>query len=210
MQDEDQLATPNELPNTSISTPINRVTDQALQHALGIQEKIVMLKMAEQKAQMSQKESLPDISISGIYSKRAAGMDDMWSLGVTIPLFLNFEAKQSAAIKESNQGIQEASQNVALSMETIKKEITTDMAMLNASERLLSLYNTSILPNAEHLIETTISGYQNGKVMLPMALSRIRNLLDTQMNLISIQVDREKAMARIHAMIALEEVLYEN
>ena len=117
---------------------------------------------------------------------------------VKIPLFLN--KKQNKKVQETQirqSSIEYRYQNVANSIEQKLQQSLTD---LEKNQRLLELYRTGIIPQAEESLESSIAGYQNDKV-------DFLSLLDSELTLFQFRLDYHRFLADYHKAIADIEAL---
>jgi len=163
------------------------------------------LKQSEQKSDLALKDRYPDFSVGVAYTQRnelkngMPGYDFVSAMfNVKIPLYFN--KKQDKRVQETR--IQQYSmeyryQNIANSIEQKLQQSLTD---LEKNQRLIELYNTGIIPQAEESLESSIAGYQNDKV-------DFLSLLDSELTLFQFRLDYHRFLADYHKSIAEIEAL---
>jgi outer membrane protein TolC len=167
------------------------------------------LKQSGQKVDLAIKDRYPDFSVGVAYTQRnelqngMPGYDFVSAMfNVKIPLYSN--KKQDKRVQETR--IQQSSmeyryQNIANSIEQMLQQSLTD---LEKNQRLLELYKTGIIPQAEESLESSISGYQNDKVDFLSLLDSELTLFQFRLDYHRFLADYHKAMAEIEALIGTE------
>jgi hypothetical protein len=72
--------------------------------------------------------------------------------------------------------------------------------MLRSAEKLMDIYKNGLIPKNSQDLEQALTSYSTGRVDSPAVISRLKTLLDYE-TLYWVQfVEREKAIARLHAI----------
>ncbi len=158
-----------------------------------------------QKVDLALKDRYPDFSVGVAYTQRdklqngMKGYDFVSAMfNVKIPLFLS--KKQNKKVQETQ--IQQTSieyryQNI---VNSIEQKLQQSLTELEKNQRLLELYRTGIIPQAEESLESSIAGYQNDKV-------DFLSLLDSELTLFQFRLDYHRFLADYHKAIAEIEAL---
>lgn len=125
----------------------------------------------------------------------------MWSLTATINVPIFFKTKQEEGVNEANSALREAQHELEATRLMIASSIRDNFAMAKASENLLALYREALIPKQYQDFELALSGYITGKIEAITVISRLRALLDTELLYWSQFVQREKALARLEALV---------
>jgi outer membrane protein TolC len=116
---------------------------------------------------LARKEFYPDFNVSFEYMQRdpAMGSDgsDMYSLGVTFNLPLQRE-RRHAMVAESDSEVRMATEELNGLRNSIDSGISDLLAKLERREKLVNLYKTGIIPQAEQSLESATIGYRVNKV----------------------------------------------
>src|SRR6056297_2622493 len=163
------------------------------------------LKQSEQKSDLALKDRYPDFSVGVAYTQRnelkngMPGYDFVSAMfNVKIPLF--HSKKQDKKVQETRikqTGMEYRYQNVANSIEQMLQQSLTN---LEKNRRLVDLYQTGIIPQAEESLESSIAGYQNDKV-------DFLSLLDSELTLFEFRLDYHRFVADYHKAVAELEAL---
>lgn len=160
-----------------------------------------MVAAAEARVAMAEREYYPDFTLTGTVMKRAREFEDMWSLtlAVNIPIF--FKTKQRQALNEARSMLSEAEHELEAMRIMLSSGIRDNYSMLKTAERLKELYRDGLIQKTYQDFESALSGYITGKVEAITVISRLKNLLEYETQYWRQFIEREKAIARIEAII---------
>jgi outer membrane protein TolC len=167
------------------------------------------IKQSEQQVDLALKDRYPDFAVGIAYTQRnelqngTPGYDFVSAMfNVKIPLFHN--KKQDKKVQQTR--IQQSSmeyryQNIANSIE---QKLQQSLTNLDKNRRLIDLYETGIIPQAEESLESSMAGYQNDKVDFLSLLDSELTLFQFRLDYHRFLADYHKAMAEIEALIGTE------
>jgi outer membrane protein, heavy metal efflux system len=199
-RDKGQLERPNEPVYQSFPMEIDEAVDLALKHSPEIKSRSKMIEAADTKLLMAQKEYLPDFALSGSYFNRSGDFKDMWSATATINIPLYFYSKQRPAALEAKANIRQATQELEAVKLMIAAALRDNYSMLRSAEKLMNIYKNGLIPKNTQDFEQSLAGYSTGKTEAINVISRLKTLLDYEAQYWSQFVEREKAIARLHAI----------
>ena len=75
--------------------------------------------------------------------------------------------------------------------------------MLKTSEQLMELYKNALIPKSYQDFEAALAGYATGKTEAITVISRLKSFLDLELSYWQQAVEREKAIARLEAITAV-------
>jgi cobalt-zinc-cadmium efflux system outer membrane protein len=156
---------------------------------------------------LARKDFYPDFNVSLEYMQRDPAMGgeglDMYSLGVTFNLPLQRE-RRHAMVAESDSEIRMADEELNSLRNAIDSSITDLLATLERREKLVSLYKTGIIPQAEQSLESAVIGYRVNKVdFLTLLDSRI-TLFNYERELYESQAEYMMTLARLEATVGID------
>jgi cobalt-zinc-cadmium efflux system outer membrane protein len=184
-----QLERPNEPSYRPFPLEIDAALDLALKNSPEIRSRSKMIEAADTRLKMAQREYFPDFTIGGGYYNRSGDFKDMWAATVTFNIPLYFYSKQRPAALEAQANISQAKQELEAVKLMIGAALLDNYSMLRSSEKLMAIY-----------IEQALTGYSTGKTEAVTIISRLKTLLDYEALYWSQFVEREKAIARLHAI----------
>jgi outer membrane protein TolC len=124
----------------------------------------------------------------------------MWAATVTFNIPLYFYSKQRPATQEAKANISQAKQELEAVKLMIGAALRDNYSMLRSSEKLMAIYKNGLIPQNSQYIEQALTGYATGKTEAVTIISRVKTLLDYEFLYWSQFVERQKAIARLHAL----------
>ncbi len=145
---------------------------------------------------LSLNEFLPDISVKFkqmVNEGRAE--EDSWAgmIGVTVPLW--FFEKQSFGVKEMRSDLEMLKAEYKAQENTVLFDINDAYARADAGKRLVELYETSFIPQAEETSNVAMKGYE-------VQSTDFLTVIDSQRMLLSFKVDHYKAILDLRVALA--------
>ena len=156
---------------------------------------------------LAEKEFYPDFNVSFEYMQRdRVGMepgDDMYSLGVTFNLPVQRERRQ-AMVAESSSEITMATEELNSLKNSINAGISDLLAQLERRRKLVELYKTGIIPQAEQSLESATIGYRVNKVDFLTLLDNRMTLFNYERELYDSLADYQMKLAQLEALVGVE------
>jgi outer membrane protein, heavy metal efflux system len=153
---------------------------------------------------LAQKEFYPDFNVSFEYMQRqpAMGSDgsDMYSLGVTFNLPVRKERRE-AMLAESSSEITMASEELNSTRNAIASGIADLLAQMERRSKLVELYKTGIIPQAEQALESATIGYRVSKVDFLTLLDSRVTLFNYEREYFDSLADYQAKKAQLEALI---------
>jgi cobalt-zinc-cadmium efflux system outer membrane protein len=152
---------------------------------------------------LAEREFYPDFTVSLEYMQRVPVMggqgNDLYTLGVSFNLPVQRD-RRHAAVAESDAEITVANEELAALKNNIDFGISDLLAQLNRREKLIELYKTGIIPQAEQTLDSATINYRVNKV-------DFLTLLDSQVTLLSFEREYYESLAEHQKMLAQLEAL---
>ncbi len=120
------------------------------------------------------------------------------SVGVTLPLF---RRKYDAGIREAAERLHAARLAYRDSTSMMDAEIRSLSFRIENTERQIRLFESTLVPQAEQALESTLAAYASGTIEVTGLLDIQRTLLDVQLGLARLQADYLKAVADLERAI---------
>ncbi len=148
-------------------------------------------------------EFLPDISAK--YEQMIVdGSGDKWSgmIGVSVPIW--FWEKQASGVREMRAELEmfkaeyREMENMALF------EVKDAFARVESFGKLVELFETSFIPQAEQALKASLTGYEAGQIDFLNLLDSQRMLLDIKLDYYKMIVDREMAKAELEQAVGAD------
>jgi outer membrane protein TolC len=190
---------------TRFPAALEEVVNMAKDHSPDVRSKQKMVEGAEAKVKMAKKEYYPDVTVGASWFPRTGGMVDMWNLTFTVNLPIYYRTKQQQAVGEAEAGLLEARRELTATELMLASNVRESYSMVQAADRLMKLYKEGLIPKANQDVQLAFSNYVTGRIDALTAITRIKSLLDYDLLYWSQLVEREKAIARLHALMGVEQ-----
>jgi outer membrane protein, heavy metal efflux system len=201
-------------PQVSAYTPYPYRLEELLQTAKDnspeIQSKEMMIKGAEAKVRMAEKEYYPDFTLGANLYKTGGSYTDMWSLTAQINIPLYYERKQKQGVLEAKAALSQSKQEFLATQNMLASNLRDSYSMVKSAERLMALYKEGLIPKTIQDFQLALSGYTVGKVEAITVISRLKALLDFELLYWGQFAEREKAIARIEAIAGIMDLTMED
>lgn len=145
---------------------------------------------------LSLNEFLPDFTVKFKQMvDKGRAEDGAWAgmIGVTIPLW--FFEKQAFGVKEMKTDLAMIKAEYKGKENSVLFEVNDAYARAVANKKLIELYETAFIPQANEAVSVAIKGYESGK-------SDFLTVLDSQRMLISFKLDHYKAILDLRIALA--------
>lgn len=156
---------------------------------------------------LAQKEFYPDFNVSFEYMQRqpAMGSDgsDMYSLGVTFNLPVRNERRQ-AMLAESSSEVTMSGEELNATRNTIASGIVDLLAQMERRTKLVELYKSGIIPQAEQSLESAVIGYRVNKVDFLTLLDSRVVLFNYEREYYDSLADYQMKLAQLEALTGKE------
>ncbi|HJV66282.1 MAG TPA: TolC family protein [Geomonas sp.] len=154
--------------------------------------------------ELARKEWYPDFNVSFEYMQRdrAPGSDgsDMYSLGVTFNLPVH-KARREAMAAESNSEVTMAQEELNATRNTITTGIADLLAQMERRRKLVELYKSGIIPQAEQSLESAVISYRVNKVDFLSLLDSRVTLFNYEREYYDSMADYQMKLAQLEALI---------
>jgi outer membrane protein TolC len=143
---------------------------------------------------------LPDFVLRAQYMHKADLFPE-WEVGVGIKLPLYFATKQRAGVQEAAASLAEARSLHENADRDVQARIKDLYARAQAAERLISLYQTTVLPQARLALDSANTAYQVNKVDFLTLLNAFAVTLEYEMRYHEELAEFQKAVAQLEAIV---------
>ena len=209
-----EIESPLGRPQVPAYTPypyqLQELLKMAKENSPEIQSKEKMIKGAEAKVRMAEKEYYPDFTLGANLYKTGGPFTDMWSVTAQINIPLYYERKQKQGVLEAKAALSQSKQERLATENMLASNLRDSYSMIKSAERLMGLYKEGLIPKTVQDFQLALSGYTVGKVEAITVISRLKALLDFELLYWGQFVEREKAVARIEAIAGITDLMTED
>ena len=188
------------LAETPLEASLDELIQTAHQRSPEIRAREKMAAGAEAKVSMARREFFPDVTLTAGVDKRGGDYTDMYKLMASVNLPLFFKSKQEPAVQEALASQQETRQDLEGARLMVASGIRENLAMASSAKRTMDLYRNALIPKGNQDFEAALSIYSTGRGDALTVMTRLKSLLDYEVQYWGQFVEREKAIARIEAL----------
>ncbi len=204
-QDDNTLfASLEELPKERVKVPLSDLTNKALEvnPILKIMRYEAEVKKVE--VELTRKNYYPDFML-GIAPIQRDGRFDTWDamFQINIPLW---RAKYNNQVEEGLNMADAIRSKLKAEENMISAKVKEGVVKAETADKIRTLYETSLLPQAELSFESALKNYQSGKVDFLMLLDTERLLKKTRIDYIGAVINYYKRLVSLERAVG-EELL---
>lgn len=188
------LGRPGDRLVTTYGTGLDELTSMAVAHSPSLSAKHRMVEQSEYELSLSRREYLPDMVVSGGWFTRGE-LKDVYEASVMFRVPLYFWNK-STGVKAASADLGSARYEYESAKLMTISRIKDLYTMAKTSERLLNLYESGILPQAQLALQSASSNYQVGKV-------DFLSLLESESLLLKYQLQYEEELVNLNKTISM-------
>jgi outer membrane protein TolC len=154
----------------------------------------------------SLKDFRPDFGVDLQWEHTGSNFPDyyMATLHVKIPIY--YARKQRYALEESYSRLAEAKQNYRSAQQQALFQVKDQYLAIQSSERILKLYKTTLLPQAQLTVDAATAAYEVGSVDFLSLVSNLTNLITLERQYYDEVARHEQAIARLEPVVGRELV----
>jgi cobalt-zinc-cadmium efflux system outer membrane protein len=187
------LGRPGDRLVTTFGTGLDELTSMAVAHSPSLSAKHRMVEQSEYELSLSRREYLPDMVVSGGWFTRGE-LKDYYEASVMLRVPLYFWNK-STGVKAASADLGSARYEYESAKLMTISRIKDLYTMAKTSERLLNLYESGILPQAQLALQSATSNYRVGKV-------DFLSLLESQSVLLKYQLQYEEELVNLNKTLS--------
>jgi cobalt-zinc-cadmium efflux system outer membrane protein len=157
---------------------------------------------AESNLSLARRQYYPDFVLRADYFNKAALVPE-WELGAGIRVPLYFWRKQSFGVQEAAAGVGEARATRQGAAQDVLARIRDFYAQAASADRLVDLYGTTVLHQAQLSLDSASAGYEVGKVDFITLLNSFTVLNDYELRYNEELTNFDKALAQLEGAAGL-------
>ena len=162
-----------------------------------------MVRKSEIDYSLAKQEYLPDFMIK--YKRDVSeGSTGSWAgmIGVTVPLW--FWEKQDSFVKEAHANVNVVKAEYQAQENMVLFEVRSSYARFDAAKKLVKIYETGVLPQAQAALETARRGYETDSLSFLDLLDSERTLREFQMDYFESLANLEIALADLERAVGVD------
>jgi outer membrane protein TolC len=161
------------------------------------------IEMNKAELAASKKEYFPDLMVRVMYKDMTMTKDDFWStmVGISIPIAPWASGKVGSKVDENELNVKKAEEDYDNMKNMTLFQVQDALVKVQTNQNIVLLYKTTVVPQAEQTLQSTVAAYRTGKTEFLMVIDAYRMLLKSRldqymavMNFMSSQAQLEQAV----------------
>lgn len=192
----DALGSPAPIEKTSLTYSLDDLERLARERSPYLEAARYEVDRAESSLDLAERQYYPDFVVRADYYNKAALVPE-WEIGAGIRVPLYFWRKQTFGVDEAAAGVGEARAGRQSAVQDVLAKIKEFHAQATSADRLVGLYGSAVVPQADRSLTSALAGYQVGDVDFLTVLNSFTVLNEYQLRYYEERANFEKALARL-------------
>jgi len=148
----------------------------------------------------------PDFGVNLQWLRTGSNFPDYYMATVSVKIPIYFARKQRYALEEAHSRLDEAKQNYRTAQQEAIFRVKDQYLSIQSSERILNLYKTTLIPQAQLTVGSSASAYEVGGIDFLTMVSNLTNLISLERQYYDELGRHEEAIARLEPVVGRELV----
>jgi len=202
------LRTPADIQPTSFSMSLEELL-KATAESPSIRAEQKMVDARAVGINRSLKDFRPDFGASFQWQRTGTNFPDYYMATVEVKIPIYYARKQRYALEESYARLNEAKQTYRAAQQQAYYGVKDQYLTIQSSERILNLYKTTLLPQAQLTVDSSASAYEVGSTDFLTLITNLTNLISLERQYYDELARHEEAIARLEPVVGRELVAFE-
>lgn len=154
----------------------------------------------------SLKDFRPDFGVNFEWQHTGSNFPDYYMAAFEVKIPIYYARKQRYALEESNSRLREAKENYQSARQQAIFQVKDQYLSIQSSERILNLYRTTLIPQAQLTVDASASAYAVGAIDFLTLLTNLTNLISLDRQFYDELGRHETAIARLEPIVGKELV----
>jgi len=154
----------------------------------------------------SVKDFRPDFGVNLQWQHTGSNFPDYYMATIEVKIPIYYARKQRYALEESYSKLREAKQNYQAAQQQSIYQVKDQYLSIQSSERILNLYKTTLIPQAQLTVNSSASAYEVGSIDFLTLLTNLTNLISLDRQYYDEVARHEEAIARLEPIVGKELV----
>ena len=181
--------------------PLAEILAYANEHAPAIEREQRMIERSEVALSAARKDYYPDFALTGGYYNMGS-MPPMYMFRADIKLPV-WSRKLRAGVTEQANTVAQARKTYESAQNTVAARIQDEYLTAESARKLMDIFTTTVIPQANLALESALSGYQAGQGDFMSVLQNFMTSVEYEMNYHEEMQNFHTALARIEEMSAM-------
>jgi outer membrane protein TolC len=157
----------------------------------------------------SLKDFRPDFGVNLEWDHTGGNFPEHYMATVEVKIPIYYARKQRYALEESYSRLNEAKQNYRSSQQQAIFQVKDQYLAIQSSERILNLYKTTLLPQAQLTVDSAASAYEVGNIDFLSLVTNLTNLISLERQYYDEVARHEEALARLEPIVGKELIPFQ-
>jgi outer membrane protein TolC len=156
----------------------------------------------------SLKDFRPDFVVDVHWEHTGSNFPDYYMATVQVKIPIYYARKQRYALEESYSRLAEARQNYRSAQQQAIFQVKDQYLSIQSSERILKLYKTTLLPQAQLTVDAAAAAYEVGSTDFLSLVTNLTSLITLERQYYDEAARHEEAIARLEPVVGKELVSF--
>ena len=202
------LRPPGEIQPSSFSLPLEELL-RATNDSPAVLAEQKMVDASAVGINRSLKDFRPDFGVDLQWEHTGSNFPDYYMAAVHVKIPIYYARKQRYALEESHSRLAEAKQNYRSAQQQAIFQAKDQYLAIQSSERILQLYRTTLLPQAQLTVDSATAAYEVGSVDFLSLLTNLTNLITLERQYYDDVARHEEAIVRLEPIVGRELVPFQ-
>src|SRR6266849_5538156 len=157
----------------------------------------------------SLKDFRPDFGVNLEWDHTGGNFPEHYNATVEVKIPIYFARKQRYALEESYSHLNEAKQNYRATRAQALYKVKEQFLAIQSSDRILNLYKTTLLPQAQLTVDSATSAYEVGSIDFLSLVTNLTNLIGLERQYYEEVIRHEEALARLEPVVGKELISFQ-
>lgn len=184
--------------------PLDELTRLVEASHPGLRRDERLIDRGQQALSLAKKGVLPDLAVNFTSQRFTGDMPWMYGVDVMVRMPIFWQRKQRPMVAEAAAALESSRRMRESTLTMARAEVTEEHAEATTSQRLATLFDDSVLPQARLALESSVAAYQVGRVDFLTLLSNFITVLNYEVSYEEQQARYRQALARLEPLVGLE------
>ncbi len=156
----------------------------------------------------SLKDFRPDFGVDVHWEHTGSNFPDYYMATVQVKIPIYYARKQRYALEESYSRLAEAKQNYRSAQQQAIFQVKDQYLSIQSSERILKLYKTTLLPQAQLTVDAASAAYEVGSTDFISLVTNLTSLITLERQYYDEAARHEEALARLEPIVGKQLVSF--
>jgi len=200
---ETPIGEPAPIQKSQFPYSLEEIYQMARDNDPGLKREQRMIESSQLAVNLARRDRLPDFTVGYMYQQRP-GLPDMhgFTVGINVPIF--YKTKQREEVIGATEEMIGERNRLEDRQNSVNFEVKQQYLSAKASDELVQLYGRAVVPQSSLALDSSISGYQVGKIDFLTMLSNFSTILDYEIDYYQELSNFETALARLEVLVGRE------